>query len=285
MATQRLQGKTILITGANAGIGKECAVALASQGARIVMVCRNLEKGTQAQQEIQSRSGSERIDLMQADVSSQASLREFSTAYKQRYDRLDVLLNNAGAIMPTRNLTVDGLESTFATNHLGYFLLTGLLLDILKESAPARIVNVSSEGHRMGRIPFADLQCERGYQSMLVYCNSKLANILFTYELVHRLRGSRVTANCLHPGAIASNFAHDSRGWFRMMMRLSQPFLLTSEQGAQTSIYLASSPEVEGVSGKYFVKKRAVASAPQSYNTKVAQQLWEVSETLTQFSY
>lgn len=285
MVTQRLNGKIIMVTGANSGIGKESAIALARQGARIVMVCRNPEKGAQAQQDIQRRSGSDAIDLLLADMSSQASLRELARTYKQKYDRLDVLLNNAGALMPKRNLTADGLESTFATNHLGYFLLTGLLLDVLKASAPARIVNVSSDGHRLGRIPFSDLQCERGYQPMLVYCNSKLANILFTYELVHRLHGTRVTANCLHPGAIASNFASDSRGLFGWLVKLGQPFLLTSEQGAQTSIYLAGSPDVEGISGKYFSKCKSVKSAPQSYNKKVARQLWEISETLTQFAY
>jgi NAD(P)-dependent dehydrogenase (short-subunit alcohol dehydrogenase family) len=276
-----LNKKLIMITGANAGIGKVAALKLARQGATIVMVCRSLERGQAAQTEIKAASGSERVDLLIADLSIQADIHKLAAEFKQKYERLDVLVNNAGAIFDKRQETADGLERTFALNHMGYFLLTDLLLDVLKASAPARIVNVSSDAHRRGSINFDDLQRKKRYFSFVVYAQSKLANVLFTYELARRLEGSGVTANALHPGFVNSNFGSTMSLIPAFFNRLfSRLFGISPEQGAETIIYLASSPEVEGVTGKYFVKKKATRSSPESYDEAVAKRLWEVSEQL-----
>jgi NAD(P)-dependent dehydrogenase (short-subunit alcohol dehydrogenase family) len=278
-----MEGKICMVTGANAGIGKETALALARMGAEVVMVCRNQERGEAARSEISRLSDNERVRLMQADFSSQQSIRDLAAAFRKQYDRLDVLVNNAGAIYTERSLTVDGLECTFATNHLGYFLLTNLLLDVLKASAPARIVNVASEAHkRGGGLRFDDLQCEaEAYSGFPVYGRSKLANILFTFELARRLEGTGVTANCLHPGVVASNFGTNTPGFFKLLVRMVQPFMISSEKGAETSVFLASSPEVEGVSGKYFARKRAVRARKRAYNEADQRRLWEISAELT----
>lgn len=275
-----MAGKVCMVTGANAGIGKHTALGLARQGAHVVLACRNREKGEATRTEIVRETGNSEVDLVEADMASQASIRRFAAEALRRYKKIDVLVNNAGLYAGTRRETEDGLEWTFAVNHIGYFLATILLLDRLKASAPARVVCVSSEGHRFGRIRFNDLQLRKSYTPMAAYNQSKLANVLFAYELARRLKGAGVTANCLHPGAVGSNFGSDSTPRMRLFMKLARPFLITPERGARTSIHLASSPRVSGVTGKYFWGHRAVRSSRASYNLETARRLWEVSEQL-----
>ncbi|MFQ5793638.1 MAG: SDR family oxidoreductase [Candidatus Bipolaricaulia bacterium] len=246
-----MQGKTRIVTGANSGIGKATALGLAKLGVTVVMVCRNPRKGEAAMAEIKAQSGNESVDLMIADLSSQQSIRQLVADFTDRYQRLHVLINNAGLHLSRRFVTADGIETTFAVNHLASFLLTNLLLDVLKASAPARIVNVTSSAHSR-TMDFDNLQGEKQYNGMQTYTQSKLANILFTYELARRLEGTGVTVNCLHPGTVRSGLQRNLPRIFRLL-RL---FFATPEKGAETSIYLASSPEVEGVSGKYFSDKR-----------------------------
>lgn len=276
-----LNGTTAIVTGASSGIGKVTALELAKAGAKVVMVCRPGSKAEAAVGEISHKAGKENVELMDADLSSQSSIRGFAEKFKKTHGRLEILVNNAGIFLSDREVTVDGLERTFATNHLAYFLLTNLLLDLLKASAPARIVCVASEAERGGKIDFDDLQSERTYSGMKVYSQSKLANILFTYELARRLKGTNVTANCLHPGLVNTGWGRSSRGIFKIGMKLVTPFMLSPEEGAKTSIYLASSPEVEGITGKYFIKCKPAESAPASYDADAAKKLWEVSERLT----
>ena len=276
-----MQGKTVLVTGANQGIGKATAIALAQQGARVVIVARNPDKGTAALADIHAASGRDDAELIVADLSSQAEVRRAAAEFRARHDRLHVLVNNAGVYVPERHTTVDGLEETFALNHLGYFLLTRELLPVLRASAPARIVNVSSEAHRHAHMRWDDLLFERHhYRGFKAYGQSKLANVLFTYELARRLEGTGVTANCLHPGVIASGFGQTYGGAMSLLVKIGRPFLLTPEQGARTSIYLASSPEVEGVTGKYFSKSRPVRSNGLSYCQPAQEKLWALSEEM-----
>ncbi len=273
-------GKVVLVTGANAGIGKETALGLAKQGATVVMLCRSKSKGEAAQAEIKATSGNPNVDLILADFAELATVRRVAETFSERYDRLDVLVNNAGLYLGERLLSADGYEMTFAVNHLAPFLLTNLLLDKLKSSAPARIINVSSGAHMAGRIRFDNLQAERGFQGFRAYADSKLANILFTTELTRRLAGTGVTANSLHPGAVASNFAQGTSGFFGFIFGLARSFMITPEQGAQTSIYLASAPEVADVSGAYFVKSKPARTSPQANDADAARRLWEISEQL-----
>ena len=273
-----MAGKVVLITGANSGIGKETALALARLNANLVIVCRDKRRGQAALEDIKTKSGNASVELMTCDLSSQTQIRKLAQEFKQKHDRLDVLVNNAGVILTRRSVTEDGLESTFAINHLAYFLLTNLLLDLIKQSAPARIVNVSSTVHKSATIDFDDLQGERSYGAMRAYGQSKLANVLFTYELARRLEGTRVTVNCLHPGVIATNIFRDISGVVGAAARL---FLKSPRRGAETSVYLAASPEVEGVTGKYFDDRRAARSSPESYDEAKAERLWQVSERLT----
>ena len=272
-----MSGKVCVVTGANSGIGIETAEGLARMGATVVMVCRDPERGRAALESIKARSGNQSIELMICDFASQAQIRKLAEEFKQRHDRLDVLVNNAGLVLTRRTLTEDGLETTFAVNHLGYFLLTNLLLDVIKRSAPSRIVNVASTAHHSGTIDFNDLQGERSYGTMRAYGQSKLANILFTYELARRLEGSNVTVNCLHPGVIGTNIFRSVPG----LGAMAKLFLKSPKKGAETSIYLATSPEVAEVTGKYFDDKRAVRSSRESYDEAVAQRLWQLSERLT----
>ena len=278
-----MRGQIVMVTGANAGIGKITAQELARMGAHVVMVARSRERGEAALAEIKSATGSSQIDLLLADLSSQESIRQLATDFQARYDKLHVLVNNAGAVFLKRQESADGLEMTFALNHLGYFLLTNLLLDMIKASAPARIVNVSSMAHQQGQIDFADLQNQKSYQGFQVYSQSKLANLLFTYELARRLEGSGVTVNALHPGFVASNFAKNNGFIARLAMNLAKLLRIaqTTDKGAETSIYLASSPEAALVSGRYFDEKKAIRSSHASYNEADARQLWQVSEQLT----
>lgn len=274
-----MEGKTVLVTGANQGIGKATAIALAHQGAQVVILSRNPEKGRAALADVQaaSRSGV-KAELLVADLASLSDMRRAAAEFRARHKRLDVLVNNAGLFVPERHVTVDGIEETFAVNHLAPFLLTNELLDLLKASGPARIVNVSSEAHRHASMHWADLQfATHRYKGFRAYGQSKLANILFTYELARRLEGTGVTANALHPGVVASGFGQTYPGAMSFLVKVAKPFLLTNEQGARTSIHLASSPEVEGVTGKYFAKCRPVRSNAVSYDEASQKKLWSLS--------
>jgi len=274
-------GKICLITGASAGIGKEMASQIAGSGVTVVMVARSRERLATAQEEIRREVPAARTDLLVADLSSQAEIRALASEFRNKYDRLDILINNAGVLAQNRSLTVDRIETTFAANHLGYFLLANLLLETIKSSSPARIVNVSSAAHRSARLDFDDLQNEKRYSGFFVYCESKLANVLFTYELARRLEGTGVTANCFHPGAIATQLFRDQTFLVRLGTQL---FLKSPAKGAETGVYLAISPEIEGVTGKYFANKRAARSNKQSYDKAAAKRLWEVSAEMTGLS-
>jgi len=278
-----LKGKTCLVTGATSGIGEVTAQVLAQLGARVILVGRSPARGRATLDRIQAAVPGAEADFLRADLASQAEIRQLAQQFKLRYPRLDVLVNNAGALIMRRRRTVDGIELTFALNHLNYFLLTNLLLDLLKANAPARIVNVSSSGHwRASRMDFKNLQQHgRWFDGWLAYGQSKLANILFTYELARRLEGTGVTANAVHPGLVATRFGYNNGPFAGVVMSLVHAVALTPEQGAQTLIYLAASPEVEGITGKYFVDKKAVRSSAVSYDPNAAKHLWEVSEAMT----
>ncbi|HEY0756313.1 MAG TPA: SDR family oxidoreductase [Ktedonobacteraceae bacterium] len=275
-----MQGKICLVTGSSSGIGEVTARELARQGATVVMVCRNRTKGARVQQEIQAATGNANVDLLIADLASLSDVQRLAGEFKQKYTRLHVLIQNAGGVSREYKLTPEGYEMTFVVNYLAPFLLTQLLLDVLKASAPARIINVSSLAHTSGQIDFADLQGEKKYSTLKAYSQAKLALILFTYELARQLQGSGVTVNVLHPGVIASNFAQGLNGFMRVGWRLISPFLSSVEKGAQTTLYLATSPAVEGVSGKYFSNSKETPSSSSSYNEPLGQQLWQVSEAL-----
>ena len=274
-----MQGKICLVTGAMSGIGKATAMGLAQRGATIVMVVRDREKGEAVQREIKTKSGNEAVDLLLADLSSQESVRQLAENFLQRYTQLHVLINNAGMTSLRRRETVDGLEMTFAVNQLAPFLLTNVLLDVIKASAPSRIINVSSDAHETGHINMDDLQSEKKY--LRAYGQSKLALVLFTYELARRMQGTGVTANCLHPGFVATNFGQNGTGPIgRGVMNVISRFGMSPEEGAKTSIFLATSPEVKGVTGKYFVKSNPKRSAPITYDKSLQRQLWEQSAQL-----
>jgi len=277
-----MQGKVCIVTGANSGIGKATALGLAQKGATVIMVCRNQVRGEVALNEIKEKSGNEVIDLMLADLTSQESIRQLAGNILQLYQQVHVLINNAGVVNLTRRETPDGLEMMFAVNYLAPFLLTNLLLEKLKASAPARIVNVSSDSHQAGYIKMDDLQSEESYKFLRSYGQSKLAMVLFTYELARRLQGTGVTANCLHPGFVATNIGQNGVGSVnRSIIKLIFTRVgISPEEGAKTSIYLASSPEIEGITGKYFVKSIPVRSAPISYDETLQRQLWLESAKL-----
>jgi NAD(P)-dependent dehydrogenase (short-subunit alcohol dehydrogenase family) len=280
-----MSGKICIVTGANSGIGKETALGLAQMGARVVMVCRNAEKGEAAREEICREFGSSQVDLLIADMSLQASVRALAEQIQREYPRLDVLVNNAGGAAPGHTLSADGIEMTLATNHLGAALLTLLLLDLLKASAPSRIVNVSStEAQSPSRLDMNDLQFERRkYSAVAAYRQSKLLMNAFTFELARRLAGTGVTANCLHPGAVATNIWNPDLlpliGW--LIVAVVKPFLLNSKQGAAVSLYLATSPEVAQVSGEYFVKSKPAKSNPLSRDPKLMAEVWLCTEKMT----
>lgn len=282
-ANTRMQGKVCLITGANSGIGYQTALELARMGATVVMVCRNRAKGEAAQSEIKAKSGNANIDLLLADLSSQQSIHQLAANFKQRYTQLHVLVNNAGLFSMQRKETVDGIEMTLAVNLLAPFLLTNLLLDVLKASAPARIVNVSSEAQAINFIDMNDLQGVRKYGGWRAYGQSKLALVLFTYELARKLQGTGVTANCLHPGFVATNFAQsDMAAPLRALTQFVFSLLAISpERGAQTSLYLASSPDVEDITGKYFDKSIPKRSVARSYDESLQRALWKECAELT----
>ena len=274
-------GKTALITGGTSGIGKATAVALAAMGADVVVVGRNRERGEVALGEIKSQSHSESVELMLADLAVQDEVRGLAGAFLERYDRLDVLANNAGLVQSKRTETADRIETTLAINHLAPFLLTNLLLDRLKQSAPSRVITVSSEAQRWGDMDFDDLQSTQKYRGFPVYGMTKLANIMFTYELAERLKGTFVTANCLHPGAVGTNFGKNNGGPMTLFFRAAKPFMRSPEQGADTLIWLASSPDVEGVSGKYFSDRKEIEAKKIAHDPTTRRRLWEISEDLT----
>ena len=272
-----MKDKTCMVTGASSGIGLVTARELARQGASVTLVSRSPERCQAATESIRQETGNLEVDFIAADLSLLDEMRRAAEEFVKRRRRLDVLVNNAGGFFMRRSETVDRLEQTLALNHLNYFLLTNLLLEMIQASAPARIINVSSDAHRGARIDFDNLQNKRKYAGFRVYAQSKLMNVLFTYELARRLEGSGVTANALHPGFVATGFAKNNGFLFRLAMPIAQLGALSPEEGARTSIYLASSPEVEGISGKYFTKEQAVQSDPASYDEKTAHRLWDVS--------
>jgi NAD(P)-dependent dehydrogenase (short-subunit alcohol dehydrogenase family) len=276
-----MAGRTCLITGATSGIGRVTAVELARMGADVVLVCRDRVRATETVTAIHAQNPAAQVDVMLADLSSQEAIRQLARDYDAANRPLHVLVNNAGIVNLQRSLTDDGIETVFAVNHLAYFLLTHLLLDRLKASAPARIVNVASDAHRFGSMNFDDLGGERRYRSMRIYGQSKLANILFTYELARRLEGTGVTVNCLHPGAVATGLGKNNGAWAKVVIGMLRPFFRTPESGAATSIYLATSPEVDGVSGKYFSNCREARSSRASYDQAAANRLWDVSAQMT----
>ena len=277
-----MQGKVCLVTGATSGIGQVTAHELARLGARVIIVGRSSEKCARTVEQIRAATGAASVESLVADLSSLAEVRRLAGQVRERSPRLDVLVNNAGAMFRKRAESVDGIEMTLALNHLSYFMLTNLLLPLLEQSAPARIVNVASDAHKGVSINFDDIQAKQHYSGWKAYQRSKLANILFTFELARRISGTGVTANTLHPGFVRTNFLQvfdDARaGWF--IRRIADLIAISPEQGARTSIYLASSPEVEGTSGRYFVKEKPAVSSPQSQDEAAAQRLWKVSEDM-----
>ena len=272
-----MEGKVCLITGATNGIGKSTAHELARMGATVVIVGRDLQKTSLVVEEVRAASGNDTVDSLLADLSSQQEVRRLANEFEGRYSHLDVLLNNAGAVFMQRRISVDGIEMTFALNHLASFLLTNLLLDKIQATAPARIINVSSGAHTSGKIEFDNLQGERDYSSR-AYGNSKLATILFTKELARRLEGTGVTINALHPGFVSTGFGKNNPGFLMKSIRTVVPLIARSpEKGARTSIYLASSPEVQSITGKYFVDCKVTQPAAQATDSSVARKLWDVS--------
>lgn len=276
-----MHGATVLVTGGTGGIGLATASGLAVLGARVGVVGRSSARGMAAADAVRQKVPSARVDVFEADMCSQVEVRRLAAEVKATYPRLDVLVNNVGGYWAHRHMTADGLERTFALNHLAPFLLTHELLDLLKASAPARVVTVSSGAQAMGQIDFDDLQGERAYSGQRAYNQSKLANVLFTYELARRLEDTGVTATVLHPGVVRTSFGQeDSVRWMRLMLPFVKPFMKTPEQGAVTPIHLASSSEVAGVSGAYFANRRAKQSSSTSYDRNLARRLWEVSSAL-----
>ena len=274
-------GKVVLITGGTSGIGKAAATALAGMGATVVITGRNEERGKRALQEIREESGNDGVELILADLTVQDEVRRLAEELRERHNQLEVLVNNAGLVLSERTETPDGIETQLAINHLAPFLLTNLLLDLLKESAPSRIVTVSSDAHRWAKIDLDDLQSRKRYRGMQVYGKTKLANIMFTYELAERLEGTGVTANCMHPGGVNTNFGNNQGGPMNLLFRLFKPFMRSPEQGADTLIYLSSSPEVEGMTGKYLADRKVKAASDAAYDETTRKRLWEASEELT----
>lgn len=278
-----MQGKFCLITGANSGIGKATAIGLAKLNAHIVMLCRDKTRGEEAKSEIITESGNESIDLLLADLASQQSIRQFVAELQMKYDKLHILINNAGVNPSKRYETVDGLEKTFAINTLAPFLLTNLLLPTIKNSIPARIINVASAVQSKS-INFENLQFNKHFRSWKTYSQSKTALIIITYEFARRLNGSGVTVNCLHPGGVKTNIIQDYKGIIKFFTKIIFSFAKSPEEGAKTSIYLASSPKVEKVSGKYFIDKKEAKSKDVTYNKSIAERLWNICAELTNFA-
>ena len=275
-----MNGKVCLVTGATDGIGKVSARVLAELGAKVIIVGRNPEKSAIVLAELRSISGNENIDLLIVDLAVMQEVRDLAEQVISRYDRIDVLLNNAGGYFTKHEITSDGLEMTFALNHMSYFLLTNKLMELLKYSAPARIVNVSSDAHYGVDIEFENLNGEQEYKAWKAYQKSKLANVLFTYELLKKVPGN-ITVNCLHPGFVATNFGHNNGGFFGPVLKIAQRIsAIDPEEGAKTSIFLCSAPEVKGVSGKYFYKCQPKTSSRESRNMDTGKRLWQISSDI-----
>lgn len=275
-----MAGKTVLITGASGGIGRATALGLAEMGAHLAIIGRDEQRTHTAAREIRAAGGGQ-VEVFVGDLSSQSEVRRLADEALQRLPRIDVLVNNVGGYWDTRHVTADGLERTFALNHLAPFLLTDLLLDRLKESPPSRVVTVASNAQALGRIDFDDLQGERSYSGARAYNQSKLASVLFTYELARRLEGASVTVNALHPGVVSTAFgAEDPRRIQRVLIPFLRPFMKTPARGAATSIYLASAPELEQVTGGFFANRKRRRSSDRSYDHEVATRLWAVSSDL-----
>ena len=282
MADSKLMAnKIVLITGGTGGIGKATAIGLGAMGARVGITGRDVARGEQAATDIRAASGNRAVDAFAADMTSQAEVRRLAAAVLSAYPRLDVLINNVGGFWAHRHLTADGLEQTLALNHLAPFLLTNLLLDRLKASTPARVVTVSSGEQARGRIDFDDLQGAQKYSGQRAYSQSKLGNVMFTMELARRLEGAGVTATCLHPGVVRTNFGNEDQAWyFAVISRLVRPMLKTPAKGAETSIYLASSREVDGVTGQLFANRKSKRANEAAYDTNMTARLWSASAEL-----
>ncbi len=276
-----MKDKVVLVTGANSGIGRAASLALAKKGATLVMVARDKERGEAARSEIIRESQNGSVDLLLADLSSLESVRQLATEFQRKYSKLHVLINNAGLFNQRRHLTMDGYEDTFATNYLAPFLLTNLQLDLLKASAPSRIINVSSVGHYSGHINFDDLNLEKEYGGWKAYGQSKLALVFFTHELAKKLQGTSVTVNAVHPGTVATNIWSRPLGPVGFIMALPKLFMTSPERGAETIVYLASSPDAKDLNGEYLEKLKVKKSSDESYNEETAQRLWDVSAKLT----
>lgn len=280
----KMKGKVCLVTGATSGIGLVTALELALMGSTLIITARNEQKADAAVERIVRETGNTAVESIVADLSSQAQVRSLVVEFEKRFKRLDVLVNNAGAVYLRRKLSPDGIEMTFAVNHLAPFLLTNLLLDTILASAPARIINVSSRSHERAEVDFADLEGKKSYNFNRAYRQSKLANVMFTYELAHRLAGSGVTVNALHPGFVGTNMGANN-GWLvRLFLPLTRIWAISPQEGAETSVYLATSPDVEGVSGEYFYQGEVVTSSLTSHDQETARRLWEVSAEMTGLS-
>ena len=277
-----MKDKNVILTGATSGIGRASAHSLAAQGAHLTLICRNPEKGEALKREIIDATGNKNIELLICDLGVQADIRRTTEAYLATDKPIHLLLNNAAVVNTTRKLTVDGIEEMFATNHLAYFLLTNLLLERIEESAPARIVNVSSAGHALVKdMGFDDINAERMFSTFKIYGRSKLGNLLFTRELAGRLKPGAVTVNAVHPGAVSTGLGAQNFAWSKFLLTLLKPFFRSPEQGAATSLYVATASEMDGVTGKYFANSREAKARPWALDDEAAGRLWTLSEEMT----
>ena len=279
-----IEGKTVVITGANSGIGKATAMALAKMGASLILLCRNASTAETTRREITERTGNQNVELIQLDLTDFDTVRTAAESVTGMSSGIDVLLNNAGGMFSDRRLTQNGYEYTFTMNHLGHFLLTNLLLPELKAAPTSRIINVSSAAHLQGHLNFNDLMMENGYSGFKAYTQAKLANVIFTKSLTRMLTNTNVSAFSLHPGVVNTNFGAASKGFFKFLIALVRPFMLTPEKGAQTSVHLASEPRIESYTGAYWSKKKVAQHNLEADDLKIQDQLWEVSEKLTEFA-
>lgn len=281
MINQNLKDKVCIVTGANSGMGKIIASSLADQGATLIMVCRIIDKPGVAFEDIRMKTKNPNIELMVTDLSSQKEIRLLAERIKAKYPVIHILVNNAGCMNFGYSETLDGIETTFATNHLAYFLLTNLLLDNIKSAPEARIINVTSDAEKNATLNLEDLNMKNNYSSFKAYAQSKLANILFTYELARKLKNTKITVNCVHPGIVPNTkLGKGSKAFANFIASISPELLRTPEQGAETTIWLASSEEVKGITGKYFYDKKEIMSSPKSYDSALAEKLWEISSKL-----
>ncbi len=278
-----LQGKTAVITGASSGIGKVTALELARLGAEVIMVCRNKIKGEETRRQIIEKTGNSLLSVVYAELSLMEEVKKAAAEINGKIKKLDILINNAGMLPGKRNVTAEGHEIAWATNYLSAFLLTNLLTDKLLAADAARIINVSSEAHRLGHLNFQDMHSAKKYSAVTAYADSKLANILFTYELARRLEFTNITANCLHPGVVATNFAQENSQVYKYLFMLGRPFMSSPEKGARTTLYLAASPEAANFNGLYFKNLKPVRSSKQTYSPAIARRLWTLSESQTGF--